>query len=215
MTNEQMESAIEEFVEAVNQVGEEFRILSQYVDEPSEVHDRANPPYNEYIKTHDPWDRSFVIWWAGKPATIAQNFFDQWSVTSEPEEGVIERPNVYAKLVGGERGLVPKLSFEPAGEETTAHDLSLQPLAHREDLFRAVSDAKTPIPDVELQVWDHCLDQPAVDAYRYFSRGDDVRIIDSGKVGKVLSVGGRHVTVDIDGENGYTNVLPSEVESVE
>lgn len=95
------EDGIQTVIDAINEAGEDFRILAQGTDTPEALLETLEPPWSKYIKEHDPWSRAFVIWIGGEPARIATNFRDQWSVTPTPSDGIVERANVYAELTKG------------------------------------------------------------------------------------------------------------------
>lgn len=86
----------------------------------------------------------------------------------------------------------------------------------REDLFRTVAADGSPIPEIIFQVWDIGIDQPAIDAYRHFNRGDSVRVIDTGEEGRVRSTNGRTVTLDLpEREEDFSGFFPEDLEQIE
>lgn len=210
------EDGIQTVINAINEAGEDFRILAQGTDTPEALLETVEPPWSEYIKEHDPWSRAFVIWFEGEPARIATNMRDQWSVTPNPSEGIVERANVYAELAKGSRGLTPGLTYEPAGEETTGIKLDLHPVKGREDLFHTVAADGSPIPEIKFQVWDFDIEQPAIDAHRHFDRGENVRVLETGEEGRVQGTNGRTVTLDLPGrDEDFPAFYPNELEQVE
>lgn len=210
-----VEGGIQTVVDAINEAGEDFRILAQGTETPETLIETIEPPWTQYIKDHDPWSRAFVIWFEGSPAPIATNFRDQWSATPEPSEGIVARPNIYAELTKGGRGLAPGLTYEPAGEETTAIRLELHPVEGREDLFHTVAKDESPIPEIKFQIWDFDVEQPAIDAYRYFDRNDTVRVTETGEEGRVRGTKGRTVTLELpDRDEDFSSFRPSELEQV-
>jgi hypothetical protein len=209
------EDGIQTVVSAINEAGEDFRILAQGTNTPEELLGTLEPPWSEYIREHEPWNRAFVIWYDGEPARVATNVRDQWSVTPAPSNGIVDRANVYAELGKGERGLVPGLTYEPAGEESVGIRLELHPVEGREDLFRTVATDGSPIPDIKFQVWDFEIDQPAIDAYRHFDRGDGVRVLETGEEGEVRGTNGRTVTLDLPSrDEDFPAFYPDELEQV-
>lgn len=210
------EDGIQTVINAINEAGEDFRILAQGTDTPEALLETVEPPWSEYIKEHEPWCRAFIIWFEGSPAQIATNFRDQWSVTPEPSEGVVARPNIYAELTKGERGLTPGLTYEPAGEEAVAIGLELHPIEGREDLFHTVAKDGSPVPEIKFQVWDFDVEQPSIDAFRYFDRNDTVRVIETGEEGRVRGTNGRTVTLDLPArDEDFSSFRPSELEQVD
>lgn len=202
-------------INAINEAGEDFRVLAQGTDTPEALLEMAEPPWSQYIKKHEPWERAFVIWFEGEPAQIETNFRDQWSVTPSPTDGVIKRANVYAEFGSGELGLLPGLTYEPAGEETVAIELELHPVRGREDLFHTVATEKEPIPEIKLQTWDFEVGQPAIDAHRQFNREDPVRVLETGEEGWVRGTNGRIVTLRLpERDENFSSFSPSEIEFV-
>lgn len=214
-SNTDSKNLIQGIVNSINKAGEDFRILSHGTNNPEELLDTIEPPWDDYIKKHDPWKRAFVIWIDGIPTRIATNLVDQWSATPEPNKGIVERINIYAELAKGSRGLIPGLTYEPAGEETTAIELELHPVEGREDLFRTVAKDKSPVPEIKLQVWDFETEQPAIDAHRHFDKGDTVRVIETEEEGTVRGTNGRIVTLDLPTrDDNFPSFAPSELELV-
>jgi hypothetical protein len=203
-------------VDAINEAGEDFRILAEGTDDPEALLDDLDAPWSDYIKSHEPWKRAFVIWFEGTPARIATNFRDQWSATPNPSQGVVERAYVYGELAGGSRGLLPGLTYEPAGEEEVGIELELHPVEGREDLFHTVAADGSPVPEIEFQVWDIGVEQPAIDAHRHFDRGDTVRVLETGEEGEVRSTNGRSLTVTLpEQDDDFPTFRPDELEQVE
>lgn len=204
-TQEPTDSAafFQDVVDGINAQGEAYRILDQGAEDPEELREALEGPPTDYVKEHDPWDRKFVIWYDGEPARLATNFFDQWCVTPRPREGLAERPNIYAKLVGGNRNIAPGLTYEPAGEKTTAIDLELFPVEGRDDLFHAIPDEAIPVPDITLQVWDIGREEPAIDTARHYEEGELMRVIESGREGTVHGFAGPEVSLEFRSEDEY------------
>jgi hypothetical protein len=210
------EDGIQTIINAINEAGGHFRVLAQGTDTPEALLETLEPPWSQYIREHEPWNRAFVIWFDGEPAQVATNFRDQWSVTPTPSDGIVERANVYAELGKGNRGLVPGLTYEPAEEESVNIRLELHPVKGREDLFRTVAANGSPIPDIRFQVWDFKIDQPAIDAYRHFNRGDEVRVLETGEEGEVRGTNGRTVTLNLSSrDEDFPTFHPDELEKVE
>lgn len=207
---------IEAVVDAINEAGEDFRILAEGTEEPETLLDTLEAPWSEYIKNHDPWERAFVIWFEEAPAQIATNFRDQWSVTPNPSQGVVQRANIYAELARGSRGLLPGLTYEPAGEEDVGIKLELHPVEGREDLFHTVAADGSPVPEIKFQVWDFGVEQPAIDAHRHFDRGDTVRVLETDEEGQVRSTNGRSLTVTLpEQDDDFSTFRPDDLERVE
>lgn len=208
---------VEAVVDAINEAGENFRILAEGAEEPETLLETLEAPWSEYVKSHEPWERAFVIWYDETPARIATNFRDQWSATPTPSQGIVERANVYAELTRGRLGLMPGLTYEPAGEETTGIKLELHPVEGREDLFRAVAADRSPIPEIKFQVWDFGVDQPAIDAHRHFNRGDAVRVLETGEEGQVRTINGRSLTVTLPNQDDgdFATFRPDDLEQIE
>jgi len=203
-------------VNAVNEAGEDFRILAEGTDDSEALLDDLDAPWSDYIKNHEPWERAFVIWFEGTPARIMTNFRDQWSATPSPSQGVVQRANVYGELAGGSRGLLPGLTYEPAGEESVGIELELHPVKGREDLFHTVAADGSPVPEIGFQVWDFGVEQPAIDAHRHFDRGDTVRVLETDEEGQVRSTNGRTLTVILpERDNDFPTFRPDELERVE
>jgi hypothetical protein len=205
------EPAIQDFVDAVNEVGEHFRVLSYGPGDDEKLVEAT--PYRDYIRTHEPWDRAFVVWVNDWPAYLSTNYRGRWSVTPTPDQGLAERANVYCELAG-DRPLCPKLIYEPAGEKVMHIPLEPHPVPGRDDRFRMVATDKTPVPEIILQIWDLDVnDKPAVDAPRYFQRGDHVRVVDTGEEGVVKSVNGRDVVLDLPNrDEDFPSFRPAEVD---
>lgn len=203
-------------VDAINEAGEDFRILAEGTDDPEALLDDLDAPWSDYIKNHEPWERAFIIWFEGTPARIMTNFRDQWSATPSPSQGVVQRVNVYGELAGGSRGLLPALTYEPAGEESLGIELELHPVEDREDLFHTVAADGSPVPEISFQVWDFGVEQPAIDAHRHFDRGDTVRVLETDEEGQVRSTNGRSLTVTLpERDDDFATFRPDELEQVE
>lgn len=208
--------SIQGLVDAVNHVGEQFRILANGPVEP-ELVGGLNAPYQDYVHTHEPWDRSFVIWWDRSPARVVSEALDMFITTPAPNQTAEERPNVYAEKSGGMRGLIPSFLYERRGDTSASVKLTPQPIEGDDHLFRLVSENNEPVPDLILQTWDHGVEQPAIDAERHFERNDRVQISETGEEGTVESVIGRTVAINLDRTEEYDlkQYRPSEVEAVD
>ncbi|ERJ07484.1 hypothetical protein HLRTI_000527 [Halorhabdus tiamatea SARL4B] len=198
-------------------MGEDFRLLSHGPADETDLLEDLSAPYREFIHIHDPWDRAFVIWWDQMPARIVAEYRDMFVVTPSPEKPPGERPSIYAKKAGGKRGLVPRCQYERADDSEASVDLRPHPVEGQEHMFRLVSKNSEPVPNLAIQTWDFGVEQPAIDAERHFTRGDQVRIADAEEVGTVESVIGRTAAVNLDRIEGYEleQYRPSDLELVD
>ncbi len=212
-----MPEGIPAVVDAINDAAEDFRILSHGPEDAQDLHEDLDTPYQEYIHTHDPWDRAFVIWWDQAPLRVVAEYRDMFVATPSPEKRCDERASIYANKGGGERGLIPGLQYERADETTASVYLRPQPVEGEEHLFRLVSKQNEPVPSLTIQTWDFGVEEPAIDAERHFERGEQVQVTETGVVGTVESIIGRTVAIDSDRTEEYEleQYRPSELESVD